>query len=389
MSIIGLTDKPLLRRDGKIRAGYKDEKNNNKLVNTDYFLLHDALDLAKRIGEKPTEIFFTVHSDRPEEFMKSDLRWYSSSQLLCRSMHNAPDTNGQPMGSVAAYTGVGMDVQGLRQNQFPGVERSRIRSCGYKSCPEYVKGMCSEHMFLDIIVPQYNMGAVFTLDTTSINAIINAHSTFQKAWTRYGGKLSGQIYKMVKKPGTITYQKQDGKQGKRDAPMIWFELVNFQDYEAAFRNEIMDEDWQALMSIRNRSFISTPVGEVAGYLDGSTSSAPALSAAQPTQGVAGALAGPNTGIVPTDDDAVKARANDPIIVPFFEEYGKLMGREATEAVRIATMKNIPTVEQGVTYLKNKIAEAKKNAKKAQPAEPPAQQAPPPQEAAPSGGAGLY
>ena len=222
MSIIGLTDRPVLRRDGKIRAGKKD---GAKLVNTEHFLLHDAPELNGVLGETATEIFFTVHSDNPLDFMKSDLRWYSASQLLCMSMHNAPGDKGEDMGSVAAYFGTGQDLPGLRQQQFPRIQKARTRVCNYKSCPEYVQGKCTEHMFLDVLVPQCSMGAIFTLDSTSINAILNAHSTFTKAWTRYGGKLSGQIFRMYKKPGEIQYQKQDGSTGKRDAPMVYFDMA--------------------------------------------------------------------------------------------------------------------------------------------------------------------
>ena len=142
MSIIGLTDRPLLRRDGKIRAGYKED-GTNKLVNTDHFLLEDAPQLAGILGDTATEVYFTVHSDNPTDFMKTDLRWYNSSQLLCRSMHNAPDEKGQTMGSVAAYMGIGADVAGLQQRQFPGLAKSRVRVCNYKSCPNYVQQQCT------------------------------------------------------------------------------------------------------------------------------------------------------------------------------------------------------------------------------------------------------
>lgn len=346
MSIIGLTDRPILRRDGKIRAGYKDE-TTKKLVNTDYFLFDDAPQLAGIYGETATEVFFTVHSDNPTDFMKADLRWYNASQLLCMSMHNAPGDNGQPMGSVAAYFGVGADVQGLQQLPFPGIQKSRKRTCNYKSCPEYVKGQCGEHMFFDMIVPQYSMGALFTLDSTSINAIINAHSTFNKAWTRYGGKLTGQIFRMYKKPGEIKYQKSDGSTGKREAPMVYFDMVNFEEYEAKYKESIRSEDWEALLSLRGRS--------------ASLSQSGGLSLAAPVEAMQIESADTDTLRLPSapEADPIATRANDPSILPYFEEYAKLLGREATEQVRIATMRNIATVAEGITYLKNKIKETKK------------------------------
>lgn len=359
MSIIGLTDRTILRRDGKIRAG---KKEGTKLVNTEHFLLHDAPGLVDVLGEAPTEIYFTVHSDRPEDFMKTDLRWYNASQLLCLSMHNAPDEQGAPMGSVAAYFGVGGgDVSGLKQSQFPRVQKARTRVCNYKSCPDYVTGKCTEHMFLDVLVPQFSMGAVFTLDNTSINAILNCHSTFGKAWTRYGGKLSGQIFRMYKKPGEISYQKQDGSQGKRDAPMIYLDMVNFEEYEQKFKEKIRPEDWEALTNIRNRQ--APPPALALG-----TATSQAMLPPPEDEDVRQLLTNEPAGepSQPQVDPALLKRANDPTIIPLFNKLGELLGREATEQVRISTMMNIPSVKQGIEYLKGKIKEAEK-AKAAKPA----------------------
>ena len=70
MGIIGLTDKPIFRRDGKIRAG---RKNGNNLENLDHFLLHDAPALEPVLGKTPTEILFTIHSDDPNDFLKAEI----------------------------------------------------------------------------------------------------------------------------------------------------------------------------------------------------------------------------------------------------------------------------------------------------------------------------
>jgi hypothetical protein len=338
--IIGLTDKPLLRRDGKIRAGKKEGSN---LVNSPNFLLHDAPELEGSIGAEPTEIFFTVHSDNPHDFMKSDLRWYNASQLLCMSMHNAPDEQGNSLGSVAAYSGVGSDVSALQQRPFPRMQRARVRACNYKGCDEYKKNMCTEHMFLDVIVPQCSMGAVFTLDSTSINAIMNAHSTFSKAHARYGGKLSGQIYRMYKDKGEIQYQKKDGSTGKREAPMVYFDIVNFEDYEKNFKDKVRPEDWAALLSLRSRTSL---------VLDDRL----ALPAPEEAQQLGTSQATNLIGSGPAIDP-VLTRANDPILQPLFQELGALVGKEPTEELRYATVKNFASVKEVATYLKGKIKEA--------------------------------
>ena len=357
MSIIGLTDRPILRRDGKIRAGYKDEANGNKLVNTEHFILVDAPQLTSIFGETATEIYFTVHSDTAEDFMKSDLRWYNASQLLCRSMHNSPDEHGRPMGAVAAYMGVNGDVAGLQQKPFPGLNKSRLRNCGYKSCANYLKGDCSEHMFLDIIIPEYSMGGIFTLDSTSINAILNAHSTFGKAWTRYGGKLTGNIFKMYKKPGEIQYQKKDGSMGKRDAPMVYFDMVNFEDYEKHFKDRIRSEDWESLMNLRNRQYVAAPQSLALSAPDEVAQIAPPQSIAQ----IAAAAE--------TDPDAgLKAVADDPTFVKIANELAVLKGLDIVAdadkiaGMRMATVKHKGTdLKKIIEHMQRSIKDAKKAA----------------------------
>jgi hypothetical protein len=358
MSIIGLTDRPILRRDGKIRAGYKDEANGNKLVNTDHFILVDAPQLIDIYGDTAKEIFFTVHSDRADDFMKTDLRWYNASQLLCRSMHNSPDEHGKSMGSVAAYMGVNGDIVGLEQKPFPGLNKSRLRNCGYKRCPNHVKGDCSEHMFLDIIIPQYSMGGIFTLDSTSINAILNAHSTFAKAWTRYGGKLTGQIFKMYKKPGEIQYQKKDGSAGKREAPMVWFDMVNFDEYEAKFKNNIRSDDWEALMNLRNRQYVAPTSQSLAlSAPDEAPQIAPPQSIAQ----IASAA--------DIDPDAgLKVVADDPTFVKMANELAVLKGLDVVAdadkiaGMRMATVKHKGTdLKKIIEHMQRSIKDAKKAA----------------------------
>ena len=346
MAIIGFNDTLRLRRNGKIRAGYKDEKSN-KPINTPHFLLHDAPGVALSIGEKPTEIYFTVYTDNINDIYQTDLRWYNASQLMCRSVHGAPDENGVDMGSVAAFKGVGVDVQGLQQRPFPRIDEARVRTCAYKSCPEYVKGLCGEHMFLNFMIPQHSMAELFTLDSVSVNAILNAGDVLYKAMLRYG-RISGQIFKMYKAPGEISYQKKDGSKGKSEAQMVYFSVVDFTEFEQKFKDQIKPEDWDALMNIRSphyalgssRFSIQGPARE-----EIATNTRPQIEA-------------PDHKAI-ADEDALIAKAMDPILTPYFNEYGSIIGKEATDKIRIATMRNIPTVADGVVYLKNKIKEAKK------------------------------
>ena len=67
----------------------------------------------------------------------------------------------------------------------------------------------------------------------------------------------------------------------------------------------------------------------------------------------------------SDEEQVKARANDPVVLPLFEELGKLLGKDASEPMRIATAKGFPNAGLLVTYLKKRITEEKKKQAAAQ------------------------
>lgn len=371
--IKGLTDALVFRRDGKIRAGAKDEKTGYP-KNFPHFLLHDAPQLIPVLGETPEEIYFTVHSDSLDQVFQPDLRWYTKSELVCKSMHDYKEpATGVSMGSVAAFFKVGVEVPGLAQKQFPGIARSRVRQCAYKSCPDYVSGNCSEHMFLNVLIPQYSMGALFTLDSTSINAVINVLSGFQKAALRYQGKLSGQIYRLYKKKVPINFPQKDGSMSKRDTDVVHMETVSFAEYEAKFKEKISPEDWDSLMFLRNRPFSQAPiVGQAA--LTAPENSAALLEAAEQAGAEFEAPAPALTASAAQgDEDAIRERANDPAAAPYFAEIAGLVEKPNSEELRMATARNFPTVQRMVDYLKTRIKDAKK-AQKAPKAPPQAQPA---------------
>jgi hypothetical protein len=397
--IIGLTDNTNLRRDGKIRSGYKE---NNRPVNTEHFLLHDAPQLIKPLGEDPKEIFFTVPFDDSRSWYRPDLRWYTKTELVCVSMHGAEDEHGRRLGSVAAFRAVGQDVAGLTQDQFPRIPNARLRQCAYKNCPDYIRDQgCTEHMFLDIIVPQYSMGALFTVDTTSIFALMNVDSAVKKARMLYGDKLSGQIFRLFKKNMPIKYTSPQGRTSTSEKPVVHMDLVKFSDYEAAFKDKISPEDWDALMAMRGRPVLfdqqmiaaSMPPAQLDASLSepelaltGSGVNLPAT----PDQAAAfEAQRGERSPTKLSDEEIIRARANDPRVLPLFEEIAKLMGRDNTEQARYTTAKPRKSVDDLVNYLSVRLKDIKKKAaeagarevgeaapKEAAPAEATSKQAPP-------------
>ena len=380
--IIGLTDTTQLRHDGKIRGGTRDEKTGYP-KNSPHFLIHEIPELERVLGATPTEIYFTVLVDHPDYFFHPDLRWYTKSELVCKSMHNHTDpVSGMPMGSVAAFFKPGQDVQGLTAEKFPGM-RAFMRKCAYKACPDYIQGdRCGEHLTLDITIPQFSMAHMFRYEGTSINAILNVQSTLQKAWIKYEGKLAGQIFKLQKVKSFVNFP--DDKKGgtvRRETDIVSLENVNFADYEARFKSEIDPSDWAALMRLRADSggvfFNSRPATPLIGQGDSDVVKAQA------------ALALPESPLAQaekaTSEDEIAKIANDPAVAPLFAELSLLLEKENSFENRYNTAKAKPGGLQELhDYLKRRVKELKKKTQ-AQASVPQEQAAPPaPPPTAPTG-----
>jgi hypothetical protein len=235
-------------------------------------------------------------------------------------------------------------------------------------------------MFLNFVIPQYSMSSVFTLDTVSINAVLNAVGTFQKAIRgNRGGKLSGEIFRLYKKDAEIKYTDiKAGKQYKRMAPVVHVDAVEFSQYEAKFRSQIPSDAWETLMSWRESYFsFSAPQHNV---LAASPQPAvPLIEGDDEDAAPPPALTGSVVSNAAADEEAQRARAEDPAVAPLFAELAELLGRENTPHARFATAGGVSSVQQLADYLQKKIAAEKKKkapAAKVEKAAPATQAAPP-------------
>jgi hypothetical protein len=354
--IRGLTDNSRLRRDGKIRAGFKDDRDIPR--NSPHFLLHDAPQLIPVLGEKPTEIYFTFYDDDRMKVASDNLRYYTKSELVCQS-----DPSG--MTDKAAYFGAG-DVPYVKQTpaQFASfkangkhdvieIPRSRERVCMYRSCPDYQAGKCSEHLFLDMIIPHYSMASLFTLENTSITAVLNIDSAIKKAQLRYAGKLSGQIFKIFKKKDKIKFQDpKTGKKNERDTDVVDMTVVAFDEYMSIYKDKIRQEDLDALMSLRSRQFVFFNTPTLTGM------ETPQIEAPNATPALAA-----------DENTLLKEKANSEILAPIFAEASSVLGIENTEANRIKMIRAKPDIKECADYLKGRIRDKKKEL--AQTQQPPA------------------
>ena len=341
--IHGLTDQINLRRDGKIRGGTRD-KTTKKMGNTPYFLLHDAKQLIPVLGENPTEIYFAAFCDDVEAIAKTSLRSYSGRILNCLGN-----------GKTAGYYQKG-DVPGVTNRPHPILKGSRLRTCQYKQCPDFVEDRCGEHLFLEMIIPQYSMASSFTLDNSSVNGILNVLSTLNKAKIRYAGQISGQIFRLYKRPMDMNYEIK-GELKKSPRPVVHLDHVPFETYERLFRDKIKDEDWRSLVALQDRTLVLS-----------TTQSEPEDAESESTETAETATFRPQLADqTQSDNAALKERANHPVVVALFDELAALRGRENTEEARINTAKKTSSVGELVEWLKKVIAADKRKKEAEQPA----------------------
>lgn len=372
--IIGLTDKPVIRRDGKIRCGTGPKSGG--MQNFPHFHMRDCPQLIPVLGETPKDIYFTFHTDTPNDIAKIDLRWYNATEALCMSQHNTMDTS-KPIGQWAAYKGT-QDVKGVTQEPFPGFARARKRQCGYKECPQYVKGDCGEHLFLNVMVPQYSMSSIFTLDSVSIEAVLNVLGLFEKVGTEFGGKFSGEIYRMYKKKIDSTFFDARSGQTRKSQPLVVaFEHVPYDRYLEMFGDKIPKDSLVALERLRSQNGLRT--GSVYAGASLAALRAPALALPDSFEDDGSpseqqALPAPATAPAPqtdmtaadvqgkTDEAAVLARANNEVLAPLFAELSQMTGVANSEENRIKAAKFIKSVDELVVYLKKRITENKQRLK---------------------------
>lgn len=343
--IKGLTDSMKLRRDGKVRAGKKRDLGGGRSVpeNLDHFLLHDAPGLESVLGDKPKEIYFTVGTDNPAAAAQTDLRWYVKSELVCMGD-----------GEKAAYMANG-DHVGVSNEPVPGM-RARKRLCTYKSCPDFVAGNCSEHILLDMVIPQYSMSSIFTLENTSIIAVMNIDSCLKKVFRGRMGKIAGEIFCLYKDKENVKFlNTKDGKNSSRETDIVNCRHIPFSEYEKEFRSKVSDENWEVLMFWRELQAgridrLLLPEGSEPQQLGGPTA-----------QQQLAAPAGKSLPDPQVQEEALKARANAPEAAPWFEKISKVSGKPASEEMRLATAKHFPTVGAMIDGLKKRIKDYEKAA----------------------------
>lgn len=363
MPIYGCTDTGGPQWAGTIRAGRMVSLGGGKERpdNSPHFLLHDAPGLSSVLGDTPKEIFFTVRSDNIESVAPSELAYYTKSELVCRGD-----------GRSAAFFSTG-NPSGVSSEQVPGV-RARKRVCAYTSCPDYVSGNCTEHVTLNMVIPEFSMTAVFKFPSVSIRALKSIRGTL--ANVRVGipdNKLCGEIFVLYKAKEEVKFfDQKSAKTSSRETDVVGIRHIPWAVVERehkAWLSKLSPETFAVLSAWRNMKY--GRIDEIAG--------AQVVPQIEATGSTAAQLPPPSRQSLPDPESEEKVllqRANDPVVMPWFDKIAALTGKQNSEAIRLSTVR--AATSRGVVdsaglidYLKGAIKTAEK---KATNVTPPPQQA---------------
>lgn len=396
--IIGITDTIRPSIAGTVRCGSKDETRGFP-KNSPYFLLHDAEELIPALGEKPTEIYFTVLFNDMDSFLTQDLRYYTKNDLVCRSRHETGS-------AVASYYGSSSNkfdsnVAGLTTATFPNVLNALVRNCAVRSCPDFIAKRCKVNTNLSFVVPHHSMTRIFNLPNTSNSALYSIASAFEerkrKAYALMASKqylaqagqqeeadkikittlFAGEIFRLVKVKEDTKYFDQNGaKKTAKDQDVVYCEHVPFAKYLELFADKISSDDMSILMALQtginmhnSRSLqfnqqgglmIEAPSSEEQVLLGGAPQALlPEVSGVQSEPQGVGEISTQAPAAVAAKAVSLEDIAESERLAPLFSEISALLGLENTAGNRVATVRIHKSLEKTEKYLNDKIKELKK------------------------------
>ena len=162
--IKGISEVIRLPRLGKIRLGLKKEVEGLSFPEpTDYFVCPE--EVKKVFGEKPRELRIMFPTNDPSQWASQYLRCYSESRrLICRG-------NGK---TAVARVNSGIGDTELREKQ-----------CNPSNCCAYQRGICSNVMNLQFLLPECPGFGVYQISTGSYHSMMNINGSLELIYYYY------------------------------------------------------------------------------------------------------------------------------------------------------------------------------------------------------------
>lgn len=243
---------------GKIRLGVKttSAKGAEYPVETEFFVLKDAPEVASVYGAEPTELDIFFISDVVEEAIPYWYKWYGG---------NKKDAKGNSLGGELYCRGDGEKALYFhKRDGNTGVVPER--PCLGEKCPDWAPGgkqQCKAMMTMYVLIPRVSLYGVYQIDTGSkaaINNILSGVSIAHK-W----GALSKVPFKLYRDPTSMRIPGKDQKKV--------FHCMNIRPNEEEFNRLYGAQMQQKVLDLHSKSafgnstlLLNRETGEIADYV---------------------------------------------------------------------------------------------------------------------------
>ncbi len=119
-------------------------------------------------GPQPRELDVMIPVEDPTMFFPYALKWYSSSQLICKG-------NGEEASRLVGKTDAEDTV--LEEATKGSMTCKVLCPCSHLKTEENPKGECASKATLMVLLPNVSLGGVYAIDTGSHNNIIDINSS--------------------------------------------------------------------------------------------------------------------------------------------------------------------------------------------------------------------
>lgn len=333
---------------GKIRLGTRKTSQGGKEypAESEHFVLDDAPDVAAVYGKEPKQLEVMFPSDDLNIVIPHYYKWYSGG---------VKDKEGNIIGGKLNCYGDG-DVAHWLAKRDPVTRVVPTRKCAAEQCPDWVKGgvqQCKAAMSVFVILPRVSLFGVYQIDTTSKSAIqdfVNQMYLIKETW----GTFRKQHFIVYRDPTMIGFVDKDGKEQRREHHILRIRPdESFQaNHGAELQGRVQRLLQGSIVLPKEQELIEAPME------DNYALEAKAIEAPKPAAGI-------------------EIVANDPELMPLFDQLTKLRKKENTEKMRLLTARKFEKQADPKTALKNYLVSEIGKAKPTEPAAASADVPPPP------------
>lgn len=299
---------------GKIRLGITkmSQKGNRFPVEVPHFVVDHLPEVKAIYGDTPTSLDAFFLSDDEEKIAPNYYKLWGGGYV---------DANGERKGGKLLCKGDGREAQHLAQRD-PITRVVPMRQCLAQQCPDWTDGkgrqMCKPQLDLFVWLPLANLGGVYQITTSSWIAIQSVLQCIRHFKNATGGRVTGIPFRLFRSPKEVNHS--DPKTGKElKTTHHIMQLDHNPTFKKRCEGQLAEQINSLMIPLTN---ISAPQIQITGSVD--------------------------EGYAPVDEDEIREAENkakvssseqiaeDPELVPLFDQLASLKGKKGTPKLRLIT-----------------------------------------------------